>query len=132
MTTYPGALAQTELPPSSAHEIIRHRNLLDSWLLRLFVLRIELPPSSAHDHSTRLFGLDKGSRFPDGLHAPSGDATIKQSPTTPDLSNVSITGHVDRYNPRSSLGGTIGHVVVDYGLGHLVQIFHKNLDRRCN
>src|SRR5271155_6190203 len=51
MTTYPGALAQTELPPSSAHEIIRHRNLLNSWLLRLFVLRIELPPSSAHDHS---------------------------------------------------------------------------------
>ncbi len=38
------------------------------------------------------------------------------------------TAHIDQFNPNTGLAGMVGHGVYDFSLGHIVQLFHGNID----
>jgi RHS repeat-associated protein len=82
-------------------------------------------------------GVDHGARYPTNpsvggsLHIPTGTAPASDSPGG--LQTVTITGHIDTYNPRTGdLAGIFGHIGHDVVWGTVKQkVFHGDLDKRC-
>jgi RHS repeat-associated protein len=96
-----------------------------------------VPTSTATDISGKITGASfpqsvyPGTRFPGGLHIPTGKAIV-----TPDESGgmalIEVTGHIDNFFPHGfDVGSYLGHFFDDIVWGHIKQGFGGNIDKQC-
>lgn len=72
------------------------------------------------------FGFPPGARFGPGLHV------LKPGPWSYSggIYAISVTAHLDLFNPNNGIGSILGHVTADFIGGHIVQLFGGNIDRK--